>query len=356
MKRDRSKKTILLMAGGTGGHVVPALAVAAELVARGYQVEWLGSERGIESTLVPKQGITLHKFPVVGIRGKNPLLLMKALFALMISIISAFKLLGRIRPLAVVGMGGFASGPGAVAAKLRGVPIIIHEQNAVAGTTNRVLARLASKVLSAFENALPATVIGNPVPKSVAEIKAVPSSRVGSDTRMLVMGGSLGAQALNEMMPKALGKLPEDRRPTVVHQCGRGRVAETQTAYNDQGVNAEVVEFIDTVAEHYRHSDFIVCRSGALTVSEIACAGLPAILVPFPFAVDDHQTANANVLATVGAAKILQQSDWSEAKVSGLLDELTNNPTLRAAYSSAATSVAIRDAAVRAVDIIENVK
>ena len=356
MKQDQQTKTVLLMAGGTGGHVVPALAVAAELVARGYQVEWLGSERGIESTLVPKQGITLHKFPVVGIRGKNPLLLMKALFALMISIISAFKLLGQIRPLAVVGMGGFASGPGAVAAKLRGVPIIIHEQNAVAGTTNRMLARLASKVLSAFENELAATVIGNPVPESVASIKASPSSRVGNDARMLVMGGSLGARALNEMIPKALGKLPVDRRPTVVHQCGRGRVDETKASYSREGVNAEVVEFIDRVAERYRDSDFIVCRSGALTVSEIACAGLPAILVPFPFAIDDHQTANANVLASVGAAKILQQSDWSEAQIAESLDELTNNPDLREAYSEAASAVAIRDAAARAVDIIESLK
>lgn len=356
MKQDQQSKTILLMAGGTGGHVVPALAVAAELVARGYQVEWLGSEHGIESTLVPKQGITLHKFPVVGIRGKNPLLLIKALFALMISIISAFKLLGQIQPLAVVGMGGFASGPGAVAAKLRGIPIVIHEQNAVAGTTNRMLARLASKVLSAFENQLLATVIGNPVPESVAEIEATPSSRVGNDARMLVMGGSLGAQALNEMIPKALAKLPVKRRPTVFHQCGRGRVDETRASYTREGVNAEVVEFIDNVADHYVDSDFIVCRSGALTVSEIACAGLPSILVPFPYAIDDHQTANANVLVTAGAAKILQQSSWSVTQVAASLDELTNNPNLRAANSAAASSVANRDAAARAVDIIESIK
>ncbi len=356
MKQDHQSKTILLMAGGTGGHVVPALAVAKELIARGYLVEWLGSELGIEATLVPRQGIILHKFPVVGIRGKNPLHRIKALFGLMISIISAFKLLGQIQPLAVVGMGGFASGPGAVAAKLRGVPIVIHEQNAVAGTTNRILARLASIVLSAFDNALPATVIGNPVPNSVAGIRAQPSLRVGNEARMLVMGGSLGAQALNDMIPKALAQLSVARRPKVVHQCGRGRVDETRASYTREGVNAEVVEFIDNVADHYSDSDFIVCRSGALTVSEIACAGLPSILVPFPYAIDDHQTANAKVLLAVGAAKILQQSNWSVAEVAASLDELTNNPSLRAANSAAASSVANRDAAARAVDIIESIK
>ena len=356
MKQTGQATTILLMAGGTGGHVVPALAVASELINRGYHVEWLGSERGIESTLVPKQGIRLHKFPVVGLRGKNPLRLLKSLFALMVSIYSAYRLLGRLKPAAVVGMGGFASGPGAVAAKLRGIPIVIHEQNAVAGTTNRALARLAAKVLTAFENDLPAIVIGNPVPDSVAAIDAQASSLVGINARMLVMGGSLGALALNEMIPQALAKLPASRRPTIVHQCGRGRVAETSANYQQLGVEAKVVEFIDDVAANYSASDFIVCRSGALTVSEVACAGLPAILVPFPYAIDDHQTANANVLVAAGAAELLQQRDWSEDALATSIDELTNNPSLRAQRSEAAKSVAIRDAAVRAVDIIESLK
>ena len=346
--------TVLMMAGGTGGHVVPALAVAAELRRRGYNVEWLGSERGIESRLVPQQGITLHRFPVAGLRGKDIIALVRALAALVTSVFMAIRLLRKIKPVAVVGMGGFASGPGALAAKLLRIPIVIHEQNAVAGTTNRVLARLARRVLCAFDNTLDGTVIGNPVPATVAAISAHSTRSVGSQTHMLVMGGSLGALALNQMVPLALSQLSPECRPTVVHQCGRGRVEETERAFRHLGVEAQVVEFIDDVAAQYQWADFIVCRSGALTVSEIACAGLPSILVPFPYAIDDHQTANAQVLVDAGAGVLCQQSDWTESIVASLIDDLTNKPDLRAAMMNASQMIAVRDAAIRATEIIES--
>ena len=312
---DLKQRKIIVMAGGTGGHVFPALSVAAELQHRGATVEWLGTARGIEAELVPAANIPLHCLSIEGVRGKGLLTLVKAPFLLLGAVWQASQVIRRSGADVVLGLGGFASGPGGIAARLLGKPLIIHEQNAVAGTTNRWLSKVANVVLEAFPGSLPEAVhVGNPVR---AEIAAVAELDCCSDRplHLLVLGGSLGALALNQTLPVALAQLPEDERPLVRHQTGKRHIAATGEAYQQAGVTAQVEAFIEDMAAAYEWADVVICRSGALTVSELTLAGRGALLVPFPFAIDDHQTRNAEWLVHNNAGVLMPQSAMNKEKL-----------------------------------------
>ncbi|OHV12224.1 undecaprenyldiphospho-muramoylpentapeptide beta-N-acetylglucosaminyltransferase [Kushneria phosphatilytica] len=320
---------VLIMAGGTGGHVVPALSLARALQAEGVEVHWLGTPRGIENTLVPKAEIPLHHVSVSGLRGNGVAGWLKAPLRLGRAVLEARRLIRKLDVRLVVGLGGFASGPGGLAARLVGVPLIIHEQNAVAGMTNRCLARLAQRVYAAFPGAFPSAVtpevIGNPVRPEIAAVGEHPRERHDLDNRplhVLVMGGSLGAVALNERLPEAIARFAPEIRPVIRHQAGRNKEEATRERYDAFGVEAEVSAFIEDMAACYDWADLVICRSGALTVTELAAAGKPALLVPFPHAVDDHQTTNARYLVDGGGARLIQQRDMSVEALYALLVEL----------------------------------
>ncbi|WHI52252.1 undecaprenyldiphospho-muramoylpentapeptide beta-N-acetylglucosaminyltransferase [Microbulbifer sp. MLAF003] len=305
-------KKFLVMAGGTGGHVFPALAVAKALHDQGASVEWLGTERGIEARLIPEADIPLHFIRVEGVRGKGKLALLKAPLQIIRAVSQARAVIKKVQPDLVLGFGGFATGPGGVASRVCGVPLIIHEQNAVAGTTNRLLSRIANRVLEAFPSGLPGAVqVGNPVRSEIASLPE-PQLRIGTESplRLLVLGGSLGAVAINELVPRAIAQLPISLRPQVVHQSGERHLDLAQEAYRTAGIEAEVVPFISDMAEAYSAADLIICRAGALTVSEIAAAGVGAIMVPFPFAIDDHQTRNGEWLQSAGGLLWFNRTQW----------------------------------------------
>lgn len=340
---------ILVMAGGTGGHVFPALAVAQRLIDGGWQACWLGSQGGMEVELVGKHGIGIHTLPVAGLRGGGARRLLAAPFALGRSLLGALAVLRRERPDVVIGFGGFASGPGGIAARLLGIPLVVHEQNAVAGLTNRLLAQVATRVLVAFPAAqrqLPgATVVGNPVRDAIRAVAAPAERYAGREgaLRVLVVGGSLGAKALNDALPAALSLLGGDVPVVVRHQTGKQSVEETRNAYARLNVAAEVLPFIDDMAAAYAWADIVVCRAGALTISELAAAGVPSILVPYPHAVDDHQTANAGHLVAVGAARLLSQPQLTADGLATLLRELADRSRLLE-MANAARSASFGDA------------
>ncbi len=350
---------VMVMAGGTGGHVFPALAVAEELRGRGHEVFWLGVPGSFEARLVPQHGFPMEWVQVRGLRGNGvarwvaaPLQLLRALF-------QAGMAVRRVRPQLVLGMGGFVTGPGGVVAKLFGIPLVIHEQNAVPGFTNRILAHIASKVAEAFPRSFPASVraslTGNPVRPEIAALP-VPEVRFAARSgplRLLILGGSLGAQALNETLPLALAKLPQALRPLVRHQAGRGKAEATQAAYEAAAVEGEVSEFISDMAEAYGWADLAVCRAGALTLTELAAAGLGAILVPYPHAVDDHQTRNGEYLAGAGAARLIPQSALDPVGLAGLLNELLTDRTQVAAMAQAARKLARPAATAEVADMCE---
>ncbi|WP_416140838.1 undecaprenyldiphospho-muramoylpentapeptide beta-N-acetylglucosaminyltransferase [Halomonas sp. HK25] len=341
------------MAGGTGGHVIPALSLARGLAAEGVEVAWLGSPRGLENRLVPEAGIPLHRIAVSGLRGNGAAGWLLAPFHLTRAVWQAWRVIRTFDPQLVVGLGGFASGPGGLAAWLARRPLVIHEQNAVAGLTNRTLSRLASRVYAAFPQAFGerGEVIGNPVREEIAALGETPreaETMCGRRLRLLVVGGSLGAQALNERLPEALARLPQSVRPEVRHQAGRDKDATTRNAYAEQGVSAEVSPFIDEMAEAYGWADLVVCRAGALTVAELAAAAKPSLFVPFPFAVDDHQTANARALVEQGAAELLPQRELSAATLADRLASLLDPDTL-ATMAARARACAHLDAVERLV-------
>lgn len=312
---------VLIMAGGTGGHVFPALAVARVLRGRDEQVVWLGSRHGMETRLVPQDGFDIETIRVSGLRRKGALSWLAAPWRLGLALLDALRVMRRRRPKAVLGMGGFASGPGGVAAWLLGRPLLIHEQNAVAGLTNRLLAGLAREVLEAFPGSFSAgghtRLIGNPVRAEIAALPP-PEERLAGRSgplRLLVLGGSQGARVLNETLPQALALLPADARPEVWHQAGEATLGLAREAYRAAGVAARVEAFITDMAAAYGWADLVVCRAGALTIAELAAAGLPALLVPFPGAVDDHQTRNAAFLVEAGAAVLLPQAQLAPARL-----------------------------------------
>lgn len=317
----------LIMAGGTGGHVFPALATAHELQRQGVHVEWLGTQKGIEARVIPEADIKLHCIDVAGLRGKGRLSLLLAPFKVLLAIWQALAVLRQVKPDVVLGMGGFASGPGGVAAKLLGKPLVIHEQNAIAGMTNKILSKMAWRVLEAFEDAFPSETdtetVGNPVRGPILQMND-PRERYGNRSgkiRLLVVGGSLGAKAINETLPEVLAQMPEEQRPEVWHQTGKRTYEETLERYQRLGLDVRVVPFIEQMDEAYGWADLVLCRAGALTVSELAIAGVAAILVPFPFAVDDHQTANAKYLAQLDAAQLVPQPELTVDRLKKLLTE-----------------------------------
>ncbi len=350
--------TVLIMAGGTGGHVFPALAVADELIRRGHAVQWLGTSAGIEAELVPARGIPLNTIAVSGVRGKGLAVKLLAPLRILRALWQARAVLRKVRPAVVVGFGGFASGPGGIAARLAGTPLVIHEQNAVAGTTNRILARHANRVAEAFPGTLAgASLVGNPVRPEIAALPAPAERGVGghSPLRLLVLGGSLGAAAINRLMPAALGMMAPDQRPEVRHQCGRNHLEATTEAYRGAGVTASVEPFIADMAEAYRWADFVVCRAGALTVSELAAAGIGALLVPFPAAIDDHQTGNGQWLADHGAALLIQQRDLDAESLARQLAGLAADPRRLLSMAEAARSLARPQAAAAVADLCQEV-
>jgi len=350
-------RVALIMAGGTGGHVFPALATARVLRGRGYEIVWLGTRRGIEARLVPAEGIPVEWLSVSGLRGKGAATLLAAPFRLATALIQALRAVRRHRPAVVLGAGGFASGPGGVAAWLLRRPLVVHEQNAVAGMTNRVLARLADRVLEGFPGSFGRGVraehVGNPVR---AEITAVPpperrfGSRAGR-VRLLVFGGSQGSARLNAVVPAAIAELPASLRPEVLHQTGRDGYEETVASYRSRRIDADVRPFIEDMAGAYGWADLAVCRSGALTVAELAAAGIGAVLVPFPAAVDDHQTRNAEYAVKAGAAILMPESALTPLSLAARLRELleAGRPLLER-MARAARATAITDADRRLAD------
>lgn len=321
----------MIMAGGTGGHVYPALAVAQELRARGHDVIWMGAPDSFEARVVPPQGFAIEFIRVSGLRGKGLLKLLQAPLLLVRAVLDALAVLRRRQPAVVVGFGGFAAGPGGLAARLSGRPLVIHEQNAAPGFTNRCLARLTRHVLQAFPATFPkARTVGNPVRAGFAELPA-PAARLAHESapRLLVIGGSQGARALNETVPAALALLPADARPQVRHQAGR-TLELAQAAYRQAQVTAELSAFIDDMPAAYGWADLVVCRAGASTVAEVSAAGNATVLVPFPFAVDDHQTRNADYLVSAGAAELLPERAMTAARLAALLaDLLADRPRLQ---------------------------
>ncbi|MBE2898029.1 undecaprenyldiphospho-muramoylpentapeptide beta-N-acetylglucosaminyltransferase [Pasteurellaceae bacterium 20609_3] len=345
------QKRLLVMAGGTGGHVFPAIAVARKLQAQGWQICWLGTRDRMEAQLVPKHGIDIKFIKISGLRGKKLTALLASPFAITRAVWQAVKIIRDYKPHAVLGMGGYVSGPGGIAAKLCGVPIVLHEQNAVAGLTNSWLAKIATRVLQAFPNAFKdAEVVGNPVREEFfqqSEPKVRFAHRDGA-LKVLVVGGSQGARVLNFLMPEVVKKMPELR---IRHQVGKGNVEAVQAFYPD-GAEVEVSEFIDDMASAYAEADVILCRSGALTVCEIAAVGAAAVFVPFQHK-DRQQYLNAKFLADNNAAEIIEQAQLNPDRMVGLLQQLD-----RARLSDMAQQAKMQatpDAAQKVADVIVSV-
>ncbi|MEO8671515.1 MAG: undecaprenyldiphospho-muramoylpentapeptide beta-N-acetylglucosaminyltransferase [Tahibacter sp.] len=350
------ERPVLIMAGGTGGHIFPGLAVADELRQRGIPVVWLGARAGLEAQLVPKARIALESLNIGGVRGKGLKTLLAAPFQLLRAIFSASRVLSRVRPRSVLALGGFAAGPGGLAAFLHRIPLVVQEQNRVPGVTNRVLARLARVVMAGFSDAFPQVDnvrwSGNPVRAAIAAL-APPAQRYSTRVdapRLLILGGSLGAKALNSLLPAAIARLSPALIPQVRHQCGARHLAPARDAYVAAGVTAAVDSFIDDMAEAYAWADLVVCRAGALTLAELAAAGVASVLVPYPFAVDDHQTRNAQTLVEAGAAKLLPESEASALRIADLLEELLGDRLQLLRMAEAARTLAKPDAAARIAD------
>lgn len=351
------KRTVLIMAGGTGGHVFPALAAARVLRERGFEPVWLGTKRGLEAKLVPPAQIEMEWISMSGLRGKGAATLLLAPFKVAMAIWQSLQVMRRRKPVVVLGAGGFVAGPGGVAAWLTRRPLVIHEQNAVAGMTNRMLSHFARRVLEAFPKSFPsgtrAEQVGNPVRREIAAL-APPEQRFDArqgPLQMLVIGGSQGAAKLNMAVPAALAAIDPAARPVVIHQAGERHLEAARQSYEKHGVKADVRAFINDMAEAYSWADVVVCRSGALTVSELAAAGLPAIFVPFAAAVDDHQTLNARFLVDARAGVSIAERDLTPERLSQELNRLLSGGREQLkAMAIRARSVAITDADVRLAD------
>ena len=317
-----SQKTALIMAGGTGGHIFPGLAVAEELRARGWRVHWLGAPGSMESRIVPQHGFPLELIDFSGVRGKGLATLALLPLRLLRAFWQALQVVRRVKPDVVVGLGGYITFPGGMMGVLCGKPLVLHEQNSVAGMANKVLAGVADRVFTAFPGVLKkAQWVGNPL-RAAFTRQAAPSERFVGRTgplRLLVVGGSLGAQALNDIVPRALALIPAENRPVVTHQSGATQIDTLRANYQAAGVQAELTPFIDDTASAFAAADIIVCRAGASTVTEIAAVGAAAVFVPFPFAVDDHQTTNARFLVNAGGGWLVQQSDLTPEGLAKML-------------------------------------
>ena len=344
-------KKLLVMAGGTGGHVFPAIAVARELQQQGWEICWLGTKDRMEADLVPKHGIPIEFIQISGLKGKGVGALLKAPFAILRAVMQARKIIKKFKPDAVLGMGGYVSGPGGIAAKLCGVPVILHEQNAVAGLTNVWLSKIARRVLQAFPNAFPnAEVVGNPVRQDLFEIEA-PEQRFAERSypiNILVMGGSQGAQVINQTVPEVAKVL--GNQVFISHQVGKGKLAGVEEIYHATG-NGVASEFIDDMKAAYEWADLVICRSGALTVCEIAAAGLPAVFVPFQHK-DKQQFLNAEYLVETGAAYVIEQPEFTPEKLLAVLEPLIADRTKLSEMAIKARAKATPTAAKRVAEVI----
>jgi UDP-N-acetylglucosamine--N-acetylmuramyl-(pentapeptide) pyrophosphoryl-undecaprenol N-acetylglucosamine transferase len=359
--------TLLVMAGGTGGHIFPGLAVADKLKSEGWHIHWLGTADRMEADIVPKHGYDISFINISGLRHKNILAWLKLPFKLLRSLIQAFNVINTVKPNAVLGMGGYASAPGGLAAWLMRKPLIVHEQNAAAGLTNRLLARVATKVCCAFPNAfkndITAEVVGNPLRASIGEQAETNNNEeiVKVTNNILVVGGSLGAQVLNQIVPLSFSKLVEnfsnadEQLPyNIRHQTGKGKQDEVIEAYNQQSLSndqVQISEFIDDIASAYQWADVVICRAGALTVSELAMAATPAVFVPLPHAVDDHQVKNAQYLVTHGGARLIKQHELTSSGLAKLLNELFSEPQTLKNMAQAAFAAAD----INATDKVANI-
>jgi UDP-N-acetylglucosamine--N-acetylmuramyl-(pentapeptide) pyrophosphoryl-undecaprenol N-acetylglucosamine transferase len=322
-------RTIMIMAGGTGGHIMPGLAVAEELRAQGWKVVWLGSPAGMEARLVPPRGYDMAWIRFSGVRGKGLVRFVTLPLELLVAFWQSARAIFAHRPDVVLGMGGYVAFPGGMMAALFNRPLALHEQNSVAGLTNRVLAQVADRILTGFPDTFGgnrrARWTGNPVRAEIAALPAPAGRYAGraGPLSLLVVGGSLGAKALNDVVPQALARLALADRPRVVHQSGAQHVAALEAAYREAGVEATVTPFIDDMAGAYAGADLVICRAGASTIAELAAAGVASVLVPFPHAVDDHQTANARFLAGRGAALLIPQPELTPEKLAQVVREIT---------------------------------
>lgn len=365
---------VLIMAGGTGGHVFPALTIAQELMAHGSQVEWLGTRAGIEVRVVGNTSIPLHFISVAGVRGKSLLRKLVAPFAMVFAIVQALLLIRRVNPACVLGMGGYVTGPGGLAARMLGKKLLIHEQNAVAGMANVLLFPFAHVAMEGFPGAFARKLgksslwssatakdkiklVGNPVRADILAIVA-PEQRLAGrtgKTRLLIIGGSLGASIFNQLVPAAIAGMAVEARPLVRHQCGRGKLMDTLQHYGDCKLKVseelQVSEFIDDMAAAYTWADIVVCRAGASTLAELAAIGLPAILVPYPFSADDHQAVNADELARVGAASVLPQLVLTAESLRAAVQRLTADRQQLLQQAVMTRKAGIRDASTQAARI-----
>ena len=346
-----AKRTVLIMAGGSGGHIFPALATAQELQRRGYHIHWLGTFRSMEAELIPRHGFAISFISITGIRGKKLSFFLKAPWRLIISLIRSLQVMHYRKPICVLGMGGYVTGPGGLAARLIGIPLVIHEQNAIVGFTNKVLSKLANRVLMAFPNVFGKQPLskkfiltGNPIRTNILEIRTnilkstMPDNIDGRSIRLLVLGGSHGSVIINALVPKALVHFRE--KITVWHQTGKNNEILTRAIYNDCQVKGRVEHFIDDIANAYHWADLVVSRAGALTISELAITGCPAVLIPYPYAVDDHQLINSRYLVDHGAALLVQQKDFNESNLINILQNLVDNPEQLTKMAHAARCVA----------------
>jgi UDP-N-acetylglucosamine--N-acetylmuramyl-(pentapeptide) pyrophosphoryl-undecaprenol N-acetylglucosamine transferase len=354
-----NQKVILIMAGGTGGHIMPGLAVADELHRHGWKVVWMGNPDGMEARLLPERNYETAWVRFSALRGKGILRKLLLPFNLLRGFTQAWRHLSRIQPDVVLGMGGFISFPGGMMAALKGIPLVLHEQNSIPGLANRVLASVADRVLTGFPDILKkGRWVGNPVRHEIAVLPA-PTLRYaeheresGGKLRLLVIGGSLGAHALNETVPRALALLPENERPEVVHQAGERDIDNLRSTYATEQVEAHSVAFIEDMAAAYAWADLVICRAGALTIAELAAAGVASILVPFPYAVDDHQTANARFLSHAGAAMLLPQEELTVERLA-LIRNLTR-PQLQE-MAEKARALAMPDATLSVANICREI-
>ena len=351
---------VMIMAGGTGGHVFPALAVAEELRARGVDVVWMGTRRGLEAEVVPRAGFEMCWVTVAGLRGKGVVTWIGAPLRLLRALFQSLSILRALRPGVVLGMGGFVTGPGGLASWLLRRPLVLHEQNAVAGLTNRLLEGLACRLLSGFPGVFDgprATYVGNPVRRGIAA-QPGPARRFSARTgplRLLVLGGSLGAVALNAVVPRAVATMTAHRRPRIRHQAGRRNARKARAEYHAAAVDAEILPFIEDMAEAYAWADLVVCRAGALTLAELTAVGVGSILVPYPHAVDDHQSANARALVEAGAALLAAQAELTAERLGAWLDRYSADRPALLEMARAAHALARPDAAREVADICTEV-
>ncbi len=344
---------VMIMAGGTGGHIFPGLAVADELAARKIPVVWLGAAGGLEARLVPQHGFRIETLAIGGLRGKGVLTALLMPLRLASATIAARAALKRYTPRSVLSLGGYAAAPGGIAARFAKIPLVVHEQNRIAGVTNRLLARSAQRVLTGFADVFPqGEWVGNPVRASIAALPSPAVRYAGREgpLKLLVLGGSQGAQSLNAALPEVLRRRGSRLPVSVRHQCGAKHFDKARAAYLAAGIDADVVPFEDDMAAAYAWADLVICRAGALTLAELAAAGVPAILVPYPHAVDDHQTRNAQAMVDVGAARVVSETDDFVKRLGAVFEEIGERTKLLT-MATAARTLAKPDAAKRIADV-----